>query len=46
MTPGQYLYFDKRGTDSPDEPVSLNLSLPLEKIYGYDPAEGLSEEEQ
>lgn len=26
--------------------MSLNLSLPLEKIYGYDPAEGLSEEEQ
>ena len=46
MTPGQYLYFDKRGTDSPDEPVSLNLALPLEQVYGYDPAEGLTQEEQ
>ncbi|WP_298030412.1 beta-N-acetylhexosaminidase [uncultured Alistipes sp.] len=46
MTPGQYLYFDKKGSDSPEEPVSLNLALPLEQTYGYDPAEGLSEEEQ
>lgn len=46
MTPGQYLYFDKKGTDSPEEPVSLNLSLPLERIYGYDPADGLSPQEQ
>ena len=32
MTPGQYLYFDKRGTDSPDEPVSLNLPAAGEDI--------------
>ncbi len=35
MTPSTYLYFDKKATDSYDEPVSLSSSLlPLEKIYG------------
>lgn len=47
MTPSTYLYFDKKATDSYDEPVSLSSSLlPLEKIYGYDPAEGIAPEDQ
>ena len=47
MTPSTYLYFDKKATDSYDEPVSLNSSLlPLEKIYGYDPAEGIAPEDR
>ena len=45
MTPSTYLYFDKKATDSYDEPVSLSSSLlPLEKIYGYDPDEGIAPE--
>ena len=47
MTPSTYLYFDKKATDSYDEPVSLSSSLlPLEKIYGYDPGEGLAPEDR
>lgn len=47
MTPGTYLYFDKKETNTYDEPVSLSSSLlPLEKIYGYDPAEGIAAEDQ
>ena len=47
MTPSTYLYFDKKATDSYDEPVSLSSSLlPLEKIYGYDPSEGIAPEDQ
>nr|WP_195461607.1 beta-N-acetylhexosaminidase [Alistipes sp. D31t1_170403_E11] len=47
MTPSTYLYFDKKATDSYDEPVSLSSSLlPLEKIYGYDPAEGIAPEDR
>ena len=47
MTPSTYLYFDKKATDSYDEPVSLSSSLlPLEKVYGYDPSEGIAPEDQ
>ena len=47
MTPSTYLYFDKKATDSYDEPVSLSSSLlPLEKIYGYDPDEGIAPEDR
>ena len=47
MTPSTYLYFDKKATDSYDEPVSLSSSLlPLEKIYGYDPAVGIAPEDR
>ena len=47
MTPSPYLYFDKKATDSYDEPVSLSSSLlPLEKIYGYDPDEGIAPEDR
>ena len=47
MTPSTYLYFDKKATDAPDEPVSLSSSLlPLEKVYGYDPAEGIAPEDR
>ena len=47
MTPRTYLYFDKKATDSYDEPVSLSSSLlPLEKIYGYDPDEGIAPEDR
>lgn len=47
MTPSTYLYFDKKATDSYDEPVSLSSSLlPLEKIYGYDPDEGIALEDR
>ena len=47
MTPSTYLYFDKKATDSYDEPVSLSSNLlPLEKIYGYDPDEGIAPEDR
>ena len=47
MTPSTYRYFDKKATDSYDEPVSLSSSLlPLEKIYGYDPDEGIAPEDR
>ena len=47
VTPSTYLYFDKKATDSYDEPVSLSSSLlPLEKIYGYDPDEGIAPEDR
>ena len=47
MTPSTYLYFDQKATDSYDEPVSLSSSLlPLEKIYGYDPDEGIAPEDR
>ena len=47
MTPSTYLYFDKKATDSYDEPVSLSSSLlPLDKIYGYDPDEGIAPEDR
>ena len=47
MTPSTYLYFDKKATDSYDEPVSLSSSLlTLEKINGYDPDEGIAPEDR
>ena len=47
MTPSTYLDSHKNATDSYDEPVSLSSSLlPLEKIYGYDPDEGIAPEDR
>ena len=47
MTPSTSLSFDTKATDSYDEPVSLSSSLlPLEKIYGYDPDEGIAPEDR
>lgn len=41
MTPGKYCYIDA-AQDKPDkEPAAYGVYLPLEKIYSYDPAEGI-----
>ena len=41
MTPGEFLYFDKRAAVSDEEPNTINdnnkMFLTLDKIYGYNP---------
>ncbi|MGN1045667.1 MAG: family 20 glycosylhydrolase [Candidatus Cryptobacteroides sp.] len=44
MCPGNFCYFD-HAQDAPfREPESIGGYLPLETVYGYDPAEGIVEE--
>ena len=38
MTPGAYCYFDGYQDDPTSEPQAFSGYLPLEKVYGYDPA--------
>jgi len=38
MTPGAYCYLDKCQNDPANEPASFGGYLPVDKIYGYDPA--------
>lgn len=37
MTPGAYLYFDKRESKSAEEPLTIGGHLPLSKVYAYNP---------
>lgn len=47
MTPGTYLYFDRRESISKEEPQTIGHLLPLKKVYDYDPTPvELSLEEQ
>ena len=47
MTPSTYAYFDYYQTDSLDvEPLAIGGYLPIEKVYSYEPFEGIPEEAQ
>ena len=42
MTPNKYLYFDYyQSEDQDSEPLAWGGFLPVEKVYGYEPLEGL-----
>nr|MCR5132748.1 beta-N-acetylhexosaminidase [Bacteroidales bacterium] len=47
MTPNTYCYFDYyQSQDKDKEPFGIGGDLPLEKVYGYDPLEGLDGDQQ
>ena len=47
MTPNTYCYFDYYQSQNQDkEPFGIGGDLPLEKVYGYEPLEGLDAEQQ
>ena len=47
MTPNTYCYFDHlQSQDLDKEPFSIGGDLPLEKVYSYDPLEGLDGQQQ
>ena len=47
MTPNSYLYFDYYQSQERDkEPFAIGGFLPVEKVYGYEPYEGLTPEAQ
>ena len=47
MTPNSYLYFDYYQSKERDkEPFAIGGYLPVEKVYGYEPYEGLTPEAQ
>ncbi len=44
MTPYTFLYFDYyQGNERDKEPLAIGGYLPLEKVYGYEPLEGIAE---
>jgi len=47
MTPNSYLYFDYcQSEDRDSEPLGIGGFVSLERVYSFEPAEGLSPEEQ
>ena len=47
MTPNTYCYFDYyQSQDQEKEPFGIGGDLPLEKVYGYEPLDGLNPEQQ
>lgn len=47
MTPNTYCYFDYyQSQDQDKEPFGIGGNLPLEKVYGYEPLDGLSADQQ
>ena len=47
MTPNTYCYFDYYQSQDPDkEPFGIGGDLPWEKVYGYEPLEGLDADQQ
>ncbi len=47
MTPNTYCYFDYyQSQDMDKEPFGIGGDLPLEKVYGYEPLEGLDTEQR
>ena len=47
MTPNTYCYFDYyQSQDQEKEPFGIGGNLPLEKVYGYEPLDGLNPEQQ
>jgi hexosaminidase len=39
--PYEHTYFDWAESDDPDEPLAIGGTLPLEKVYGYEPPPGV-----
>ena len=47
MTPTTYLYFDYyQSTDTEHEPIAIGGYVPVEKVYSFDPTNGIPEEYQ
>ena len=47
MTPNTYCYFDYYQSEDQDkEPFGIGGDLPLEKVYGYEPLDGLAAEQR
>jgi len=47
MTPNTYCYFDYyQSEDQSQEPLAIGGNLPIEKVYGYEPFEGLDASQQ
>lgn len=47
MAPNSYFYFDYyQSADKQNEPFGIGGYVPIEKVYSFDPMEGLSPEEQ
>ena len=47
MTPNTYCYFDYyQSEDKENEPLAIGGNLPIEKVYGYEPFEGLDASQQ
>ena len=47
MTPNTYCYFDYyQSENQKQEPLAIGGNLPIEKVYGYEPFEGLNAEQQ
>lgn len=47
MTPNNYLYFDYyQSTDTENEPIAIGGYVPVEKVYSFEPTDGIPEEYQ
>lgn len=47
MTPNSYLYFDYyQSTDTEHDPLAIGGYLPLERVYSFEPTDGIPEEYQ
>ena len=47
MTPNSYLYFDYyQTTDTPNEPLAIGGFLPVERVYSFEPTEGIPADKQ
>lgn len=46
MTPTTYCYFDYAQSSHPDEPLSIGGYLPLEKVYRFNPTEGVPDNQK
>ena len=47
MTPNTYCYFDYyQSEDKEKEPLAIGGNLPIEKVYGYEPFDGLDASQQ
>lgn len=47
MVPNNFFYFDYCQSDKPDtEPVGIGGFVPVEKVYSYDPYEGIEDQAQ
>ena len=45
MTPGQFCYLDSYQDAPPTEPMAFGPYMPLEKVYSYNPTNGLGEQQ-
>ena len=47
MTPNTYCYFDYyQSENQKQEPLAIGGNLPIEKVYGYEPFDGLNADQQ